>query len=55
MRLRLSIKCAHRWPMGREINYGTGKEVVDESIADAKTPLQISWFGGSYLDLPVRR
>jgi uncharacterized protein len=39
---------------GREINYGTGKEVVDESIADAKTPLQISWFGGSYLDLPVR-
>jgi predicted acyl esterase len=40
---------------GREIDYGTGKEVVDESIADAKTPLQISWFGGSYLDLPVRR
>jgi putative CocE/NonD family hydrolase len=39
---------------GREINYGTGKEVVDESIADAKTPLQISWFGASYLDLPVR-
>ena len=39
---------------GREINYGTGKEVVDESIADAKAPLQISWFGGSYLDLPVR-
>jgi uncharacterized protein len=40
---------------GREINYGTGKEVVDESIADAKPPLQISWFGGSYLDLPVHR
>ena len=40
---------------GREINYGTGKEVVDESIADAKTPLQISWFGSSYLDLPVHR
>ena len=40
---------------GREINYGTGKEVTDESIADAQTPLQISWFGGSYLDLPVHR
>jgi putative CocE/NonD family hydrolase len=40
---------------GREINYGTGKEVIDESIVDAKTPLQISWFGGSYLDLPVHR
>jgi putative CocE/NonD family hydrolase len=40
---------------GREINYGTGKDVIDESIADAKTPLQITWFGGSYLDLPVHR
>jgi hypothetical protein len=40
---------------GREINYGTGKEVTGESIADAKTPLQISWLGSSYLDLPVRR
>jgi hypothetical protein len=40
---------------GREINYGTGKEVIDESIADAKTPLQINWFGSSYLDLPVHR
>ncbi len=40
---------------GREINYGTGREVIAESIADAKTPLQITWFGGSYLDLPVRR
>lgn len=40
---------------GREINYGTGKDVIDESIADATTPLQISWFGGSYLDLPVHR
>jgi putative CocE/NonD family hydrolase len=40
---------------GREINYGTGKEVGDESIADAKAPLQITWFGASYLDLPVHR
>ena len=40
---------------GREINYGSGKEVIDESIADAKTPLQITWFGASYLDLPVHR
>lgn len=40
---------------GREINYGTGQDVIDESISDAKTPLQISWFGASYLDLPVHR
>jgi putative CocE/NonD family hydrolase len=40
---------------GREINYGTGKEVVDESLADAKEPLQISVLGGSYLELPLGR
>lgn len=40
---------------GREINYGTGKEVIDESIADAQAPLQVHWFGSSYLDLPVHR
>ena len=40
---------------GREINYGTGGEVIGESIADAKAPLKIIWFGGSYLDLPVHR
>jgi hypothetical protein len=40
---------------GREVNYGTGKEVIGESITDAKTPLQITWFGASYLDLPVHR
>jgi putative CocE/NonD family hydrolase len=38
---------------GREINYGTGSEVIAESINDAKEPLQINWFAGSYLDLPV--
>jgi putative CocE/NonD family hydrolase len=38
---------------GREINYGTGNEVIGESVADATEPLQITWFAGSYLDLPV--
>lgn len=38
---------------GREINYGTGKEVADESLADALEPLRISWYAGSYLDTPV--
>jgi uncharacterized protein len=40
---------------GRQINYGTGKDVSDETIADAKEPLQIKWFGGSYIVLPVGR
>jgi putative CocE/NonD family hydrolase len=36
-----------------QINYGTGKDVSDESIADAKTPLTIRWRAGSYLDLGI--
>ncbi len=40
---------------GREINYGTGKIVSEESIADAKVPLKITWFADSYLDLPVHK
>jgi len=40
---------------GRQINYGTGKDVSDETIQDAKVPLQIRWYSDSYVDLPVRR
>ena len=40
---------------GRQINYGTGKDVSDETIQDAGDPLQIQWYGDSYLDLPVSR
>jgi hypothetical protein len=40
---------------GREINYGSGREVIDETIQDAGTPLEIKWYGNSYLDLPVGR
>ncbi len=38
-----------------QINYGTGKDVSDESIEDAKVPLQVKWYGDSYLDIPVWR
>ena len=38
-----------------EINYGTGKEVHDETIADAGAPLEIRWLNGSYLKIPVFR
>jgi putative CocE/NonD family hydrolase len=38
---------------GRQINYGSGEEVIDETIQDAGTPLEIKWYGNSYLDLPV--
>jgi hypothetical protein len=40
---------------GRQINYGTGRDVSGETIADAKEPLQIEWFGDSYIVLPVGR
>jgi uncharacterized protein len=39
----------------QEINYGTGKAVSEETIADAGAPLTISWFADSFIDLPVRR
>jgi hypothetical protein len=38
-----------------QITYGTGKDVSDESIQDAKVPLRIQWYGDSYVDIPVWR
>lgn len=38
-----------------QINYGTGRDVSDETVADAKQPLQVRWFGDSFIDIPVRR
>jgi putative CocE/NonD family hydrolase len=40
---------------GQQINYGTGKDVSDESIADAKEPLTISLFADSYIAVPSGR
>ena len=40
---------------GQQINYGSGKDVSGESIADAAEPLVIRWLPGSYVELPVRR
>ena len=39
----------------REINYGTGGDVSEESSADGKVPLKIRWYSDSYVDIPVRR
>jgi predicted acyl esterase len=38
-----------------QINYGTGKDVSDETIADAGEPLKIQWFDDSFIDIPVSR
>jgi uncharacterized protein len=39
----------------QQINYGTGKDVNEETIADAGEPLTIRWSNRSWLQLPVRR
>jgi len=38
----------------RQINYGTGYPVNDESIEDARIPLKIRWYTDTYFDVPVR-
>lgn len=38
-----------------EINYGSGKDVSEESIDDGKLPLRIRWHAGSHVELPVHR
>ena len=40
---------------GQQINYGTGKDVRDESVAEAREPLTIQWLGKSYIEVPIRR
>jgi len=36
-----------------QINYGTGKDVSDETIKDVKEPLKINWSNQSFIDIPV--
>ena len=33
--------------------HGTGKDVSDEDITDAKIPLQIKWYNDSYVKIPI--
>jgi putative CocE/NonD family hydrolase len=40
---------------GFQINYGSGKDVSDETVADAGEPLRVQWFDTSYLDIPIQR
>jgi len=36
----------------REINYGTGGDVSEESVADGHVPLKVRWFNDSYIEVP---
>ncbi|WP_343686140.1 CocE/NonD family hydrolase [Chryseobacterium gleum] len=36
-----------------QINYGSGKDVSDETIKDAGEALEIKWYNDSYVEIPV--
>jgi putative CocE/NonD family hydrolase len=36
-----------------QLNYGTGNEVSDETIKDAKEPLKIKWYNDSFISIPI--
>ena len=38
-----------------QINYGTGKDVSDETIKDAEIPLQIKWYNDSFVKIPIKK
>ncbi len=37
------------------INYGSGKEVLDETIKDSGEPLQIKWHNDSFIKIPISK
>ncbi len=47
----LSINKNQNW----QINYGTGKDVSEESVQDAKEPLEVQWLNSSFVSIPVLR
>lgn len=36
----------------QQVNYGSGKDVSEESIADAHAPVRIRWHDGSFIEIP---
>lgn len=36
-----------------QINYGTGKDVNEETIKDAGVPLEIKWYNDSFIKIPI--
>jgi hypothetical protein len=52
-RLAMVLSIAKR--PDREINYGTGGDVSEESVADGKIPIKIRWHSDSYIDIPIKK
>ncbi|MEO6818570.1 MAG: CocE/NonD family hydrolase [Ginsengibacter sp.] len=38
-----------------QVNYGTGKDVSDETMADGEVPLKIRWYNSSRITVPILR
>lgn len=49
--IALGINKSPAW----QVNYGTGKDVSEETIADAEVPMQIRWYNTSTIKIPVWR
>jgi putative CocE/NonD family hydrolase len=47
--ISLGINKSPNW----QVNYGTGKDVSDETMADGKTPLLIKWYNESDISIPI--
>jgi len=37
-----------------QINFGTGKDVSDETIADGAIPLEVEWMNSSFINVPMK-
>ena len=38
-----------------QLNYGTGKDVSDETMTDAQVPLIVRWYNDSFVKIPINR
>lgn len=38
---------------GYQVNYGSGKDVSEETIEDAKEPLEVKWYNDSFIEIPT--
>ncbi|WP_350285175.1 CocE/NonD family hydrolase [uncultured Croceitalea sp.] len=36
-----------------QLNYGTGKKVMEETIKDAEEPLVLKWYNDSFVEIPI--
>ena len=50
---RLVVKITVNKNPFSQLNYGTGKDVSDETIDDATEPLWVKWFNDSYIKIPI--